>query len=419
MRIVHITPMYSPAVGGAEAHVQKLSEGLAALGHDVRVVTSNVAGVWSPAFANLPALETLNGVQVERLHPEGGSLGSLLRAWQNVRGGYRFSKLVFGGDGADLIGAHPALLQLIPYLVRSRVDIVSAFNYLWPPAYHAYLARKLRRFTLVAVPLFHPAENWAHRPVHKKMLENCSGAIVNTAYEAKFVLEQANIPIAVAGVGVDPKPFESPNGAEIRARYRLGSFPVVGFVGRQEARKGMDTVVRAMRTVWKSNGDVRLLLAGFQPNRDRQLESLMESLSNFERERVVRIRDFPESEKASIFDALDVFVMPSLAESFGMAYLDAWMCRKPVIGARIGSTACVVEDGLDGLLVTPRNSEETACSILSLLSDPTRREAMGRKGYEKVVGEFTWEKVTKRVEKFYLRLSARKNGHRPAPVASN
>jgi glycosyltransferase involved in cell wall biosynthesis len=407
--------MYSPAVGGAEMHVQKLSEGLAALGHEVRVVTSNVAGVWSPTFANLPALETLNGVQVERLHPEGGSLGDALRAWQRARGGYRSSKLVFGGDGADLICAHPALLQLIPYLVKSRVDIVSAFNYLWPPAYHAYLARKLKRFKMVAVPLFHPAEDWAHRPVHKKMLANCTGAIVNTAYEAKFVLEQARIPVAIAGVGVDPKPFEGANGEKIRARYKLGSFPVVGFVGRQEARKGMDTVVRAMRTVWKTNRDVRLLLAGFQPNRDRQLESLMESLSNFEKERVVRIRDFPEGEKASIFDALDVFVMPSLAESFGMAYLDAWMCRKPVIGARIGSTECVVDEGRDGLLVTPRSGEETAAAILSLLSDPARREAMGRKGYEKVVGEFTWERVTKRVEKFYVQLSAPKNGHLPVP----
>lgn len=413
MKILHITPMYSPAVGGAELHVQKLSEGLAALGHDIRVVTSNVAGVWSPVFANLPVMEKLNGVQVERLDPDGGSLGDMLRVWQRARGGYRSSKLVFGDDGAELICAHPAMVQLIPYLIRCRVDVVSVFNYLWPPAYHAYLARKLKRFTLVAVPLFHPAEDWTRRPLHKKMLANCSGAIVNTAYEGKFVLEQARIPVAIAGVGVDPRPFECANGENIRTRYQLGSFPVVGFVGRQESRKGMDTVVRAMRTVWKTNRDVRLLLAGFQPNPDWQLESLMGSLSNFEQERVIRIRDFPEAEKASIFDALDVFVMPSLAESFGMAYLDAWMCRKPVIGARIGSTECVVEEGRDGLLVTPRSEDETAAAILSLLSDPARRKAMGRNGHEKVASEFTWDKVTKRVEKFYVELLMRQNGRHP------
>lgn len=411
MKILHITPLYSPAVGGAEWHVRRVSEGLAARGHEVTVVTSNVASVWSPAFANLPRQEILNGVRIERFHPKGGRLGGALRAWQKMHGGYRSSKWVFGGDGVDLICGHPALLQVIPLLARAEVDIVGIFNWRWATAYHVYLARKLKHFNVIAIPLFHPAEDWAHRPLHKKMLEKCAAAIVNTDYEARFVSERAAIPIEVAGVGVDPETFELRRGAEIRARYGLGSFPVVGFVGRQDTGKGADTVLRAMRIVWKSNAEVRLLFAGFRPFPDRRLESIFQDLTPRERERVVRLYDFPEDKKASIYDALDVFVMPSLAESFGIAYLDAWMCGKPVIGARIGPTECVIEEGRDGLLVAPQDPEDTARAILELLNDPCRRKAMGRRGYEKVICQFTWDKVTERIEKFYQTISFSRNGH--------
>lgn len=415
MRILHITPFYSPAVGGAEWHAQRVSEQLASRGHEVTVMTSNVASVWSPTFADLPPRETLNGVRIERFHPKGGRVGGALRAWQKMRGGYRSTRWLFGGDGRDLVCAHPALLQLIPLLAKkAQADIVSTFNWRWAPAYHAYLARKLRHFPMVAVPLFHPAEDWAHRPVHKKMLEKCAAAVVCTAYEARFVSKLAKIPIEVAGVGVDVEDFRARNGAAVRARYRLGSFPVVGFVGRQDSGKGADTVLCAMKTVWRSNAEARLLLAGHQPRPDSRLESLFGNLTNFERERIVRIHDFPTHEKASIYDALDVFVMPSLAESFGIAYLDAWMCQKPVIGARIGPTQCVIEEGRDGLLVAPQDPEDTARAILDLLSNPDKREVMGRRGREKTLNAFTLDKVTARVEKFYLALSARKNGHSPS-----
>jgi len=106
--------------------------------------------------------------------------------------------------------------------------------------------------------------------------------------------------------------------------------------------------------------------------------------------------------KASLFDALDIFAMPSIAESFGMSYLEAWMCRKPVIGARIASTACVIRDGVDGLLVAPRDPEALALAILDLSVNPNLRQQMGRAGYERTVAQYTWEKVVDRIEQVYV-----------------
>jgi glycosyltransferase involved in cell wall biosynthesis len=132
----------------------------------------------------------------------------------------------------------------------------------------------------------------------------------------------------------------------------------------------------------------------------------MDGLTSFERERIVRIDDFAESDKPSIFDAFDVFALPSTAESFGIAYLEAWLCRKPVIGASIGPTRCVIDDGVDGLLVDPDDSQDIAKSIIELLSDASQRRSMGEKGYAKTVSYFTWEQVTDKMEGLYLDLTS-------------
>ena len=89
-----------------------------------------------------------------------------------------------------------------------------------------------------------------------------------------------------------------------------------------------------------------------------------------------------------------------------MAYLEAWMCRKPVVGSRIGSTQCVIEDGIDGLLVDPNDPREIAAAISELLSDRYRARQMGRAGYEKTLSTFTWDKITDRVERIFLELIA-------------
>jgi len=282
---------------------------------------------------------------------------------------------------------------------------VAVINWYSPVAYYPYLAKKFTRFRFVGIPLFHTERAWAKRLIYKKMLGACDAVIVNTSHEAQFVQQQGATRVEVAGVGVHPSSFKNLDGDRIRARYGLGRFPVVGFVGRQDPGKGAIRLLGAMDTVWKWNPEVRLVLAGpSPPTANKKIEDLIQRLSDAERQRIVRIRGFPENEKASIFDALDVFVLPSTEESFGIAYLEAWMCRKPVIGARIGSTQCVIEDGVDGLLVEPEDHADIARAIIEILSDDKKRERMGAMGHDKTLARFTWEKVTDKIETLYHEL---------------
>lgn len=399
--------MYAPALGGAEHHLKAISEGLASRGHDVTVLTANARDIpelWSGYRGTLPAVEFKNGVKVIRFNSNGGLLGSAFHCWQRMRGGYRSQRYLFGSDGMEFLMRRPLLVQLVPYLAYTHADIVMTMNWFWPPAYFTYLARKLRRFKLVGIPLFHTAETWCDRAIYKHMLANSDAIIVNTPYEKNFVEKCAEVQVEVGGVGIEPKCFEHCDGHEIRERYRLRAFPVVGFVGRQVANKGVIKLLQAMETVWKWNSEVRLVLAGPKSHRHPEVDAKIAFLSNFERCRVVLIDDFPDSDKASLFDAFDVFALPSTAESFGIAYLEAWACRTPVIGSRIGPTECVIDHGIDGLLVDPADPEDIGRAIIDLLSDPSKRQKMGEKGRAKTLSHFTWDKVTDKVESLYFSL---------------
>jgi glycosyltransferase involved in cell wall biosynthesis len=143
------------------------------------------------------------------------------------------------------------------------------------------------------------------------------------------------------------------------------------------------------------------------------------SCSSSKRQDGLRGADTMSPIKASIIDGLDMFAMPSVAESFGMVYVETWMCRKPVIGAGIPSTACVIEGGLDGLLVPPESPDDLARALLALLSDDQARARIGQAGYDKTIKSFTWNHIVDRFEEVYrgaMRHAADES--RPVPAAS-
>ncbi len=408
MKIVHVSPMYAPALGGAEHHLKAISERLVSRGHDVTVLTADVSfheDLWPGRSGQLPRREILNGVKVVRFSPSGGLVNSGLDLWKRLRGGYRSLRLVFGEDGMEFLTRKPFLSPLIPYLLRSRADIVTSANWYWPPAYHVYLVRKLKRFTLVGIPLFHTAEFWCGNSVYGRMLAVCDAVVVNTSHEGEFVRERSKARVEVAGVGIEPESFKDRDGAGIRRRYLLGDSPVVGFVGRQAANKGATRLIEAMEFVWQWNNKVKLVLAGPSAHRSGDVDRVIANLSEANRAKIINIGEFADSEKPSIFEAFDIFALPSTSESFGIAYLEAWLCNKPVVGANIGPTRCVIDDGVDGLLANPNEAGEIARAIIALLSDPCRRQTMGRNGCAKTMSRYTWDKVTDKVEQLYLSLS--------------
>mgnify|MGYP001599773116 CR=1 FL=1 len=404
MKIVHISPLYYPCIGGAEFHLKEVCEGLAKRGHDITVLTSNIrrsSDLWKGVSGGLPEVESINRVKIIRLEPEGGALGKIVRRSLDLPGGCRLFNRILSPSGLDHFTQGPRTYGVIPWVYKSGADLVVTMNWYWPPAYYAYLARRLKTFKLVGIPLFHTFEDWSNRDVYSSMLKYCDAVVTNTAHEADFASRPGAKTVFPVGVGIHPQAFDRKDGQGLRAAYDLGGKPVVGFVGRPTGNKGVGTVIEAMKYVWKWNSEVALVLAGPDASSSGVDEIRLHELTPLERARVVRICNFSDEEKASIFDALDVFVLPSVGESFGIAYLEAWMCGKPVIGARIGPTSDVIDDGVDGLLAKPDDPGDLAAKLLELLSDPGKRERMGQNGRTKTLKRFTWDRIIDKTEQVY------------------
>ena len=104
--------------------------------------------------------------------------------------------------------------------------------------------------------------------------------------------------------------------------------------------------------------------------------------------------------KTSALAACGFLCFPSLQESFGIVYVEAWSLRKAVIGGRIPSIANVITDGKDGLL-SSQDPSELASMICYLLSNPEACRLMGDAGYQKVEDKYTWDHMARKTLAVY------------------
>jgi glycosyltransferase involved in cell wall biosynthesis len=296
-------------------------------------------------------------------------------------------------------------------LLRCEADVVGVFGW-WASLlpFQVCVAKRFRQWQMVGIPLFHTQEAWSREAVYPPMLSRCDAIVTNTGFEKQFVEERLSRParILVGGVGIDVDAYSDRRGQEIRTRYGMGNGPVVGYVGRIVPSKGVTWLIKAMRVVWQWNQSALLVLAGPRTlagmQADRDVDLVLAELSESERARVLLLGEFDERDKASIFDSLDVLAMPSTGESFGITYLEAWICQKPVIGANVGSTPHVIRNGVDGLLVDPYDPADIGQAIVRLLKDPAERTRFGQAGYARTMSEFTWDRVIDKIDRFYKEL---------------
>jgi glycosyltransferase involved in cell wall biosynthesis len=375
--------------------LQAVSERLVDRGHDVTVLTFDCATMRdfrSAHGAGLPRREMMNGVRVIRVNPATPRLRRLHEWWLHLPGGWRTSTAFLGEELWPL--GRPSGLAVLAPLARLRADVVTSVNWGFGVSFWACSPRFIRRAPRVAIPVLHIERDWANNPLYPRMFSRCDGVIVLTDAERDFVHVRGAAKVAVAGAGVDPSRFSKRDGASIRARYGIGDRLVVGFVGRQDTPKGVPTLIDAMRSVWRCAPDAVLLLAGQSAHREPLVDERLAGLPPADRARVVLIDDFADPELPSILDACDVLALPSAEESFGLVMIEAWMCGKPVIGADIASTRCIVESGIDGWTAPAFDAPALADRILDLLADPAKRKSFGEAGRTKVLARYTWDRVT-------------------------
>jgi glycosyltransferase involved in cell wall biosynthesis len=145
----------------------------------------------------------------------------------------------------------------------------------------------------------------------------------------------------------------------------------------------------------------RLLLAGDGPERER-LRRLAVKLGL--RERTEFLGDIAHEQVPATLARLDVFAMPSTYEGFGVAALEAEAMEVPVVASAIYGLPDVVDDGVTGLLVPPKDVPALAQAILRLLSDEDERRRMGVAARAFVAERYSWQENARQMEALYQEL---------------
>jgi phosphatidylinositol alpha-1,6-mannosyltransferase len=247
---------------------------------------------------------------------------------------------------------------------------------------------------------------WAALPAARQVLRRIGRTVDVVTYLGEYTRSRL-APVFGPGVrmeqlapGVDTAVFR-PDVSSMRSQLGLGSRPVVVCVSRLVARKGQDTLVRALPAIRRAVPDAALLLVGGGGHR-RVLERLARQ-HDVERD-VVFTGSVPWQELPAYYACGDVFAMPCRTryagldvEGLGVVYLEAAATGLPVVAGNSGGAADAVRDGETGVVVDGESVPAVATAVSDLLGDPTRAKAMGVAGRAWVEERWRWDLLAARL----------------------
>jgi phosphatidyl-myo-inositol dimannoside synthase len=243
-----------------------------------------------------------------------------------------------------------------------------------------------------------PLAQRAYDSVRQRTLLTCDRILGNSRFTAGLV-RALGVPdelVRITHCGTDPERFQATDASELRARHGLGKRPVLLTIARLVMRKAIDLVLQAFAEVRTRVPDAMYVIAGDGPD----LERLRGLAARFG-DAVRFVGPLTDAELPAWYSVGDVFVMPSRSEppdveGFGIVFLEASACERAVVAARVGGVPDAVAEGVSGFLITPGDERELAARLVELLLDPARRNELGRRGRERVLAEFTWDRVADR-----------------------
>jgi len=409
MKILHVVHCYSPSRGGSQWLTQQLAEGCVRRhGDTAAVFTTNAvstASFWSSRDPLLPpGEEMINGVTVRRF-----PFVTRLRTLRMAAASLAYRLRLPGNDRLRTCYQGPIVPGLAAAVAASGADVVFATAFPLRHMYDALAGARSRGIPLVYLGALHLDDHWGYdRASIYRAIAQCSAYIAHTAAERDHLVARgiAAAKIVEIGAGVDVGLFAAADGARIRREFGVGDRLVVGALGKQVERKRYDVLLAAMERVWQVHPTAVLLIAGATGSYTPTLLTEVQRINASQPGRVVVLSDFDEAAKADILAAMDVFVLASGLESFGIAFVEAWACRRPVVGVQTPAIASIIEHGGDGLLTPYGDAVALAEAIQALLAAPSLRWALGEAGYAKVLRRYTWDAIVDAVRTVYSRVLA-------------
>lgn len=399
MKICLVSREYPPdtAWGGIGTYTDHLAHGLADAGHQVHVVAQGFHQNQEVADGSVTVHRIYHVPPVSNPIPP-------IKAW--------VERLSYSG------AVNRRLQQLVK---RHAIDIIEVPNFSGEGLVYSWH----RRTPLVTRLHTHFSEviqmcGWRRTVDHTLCCALEDAAVLRS--DLVTCSSNAHREVMAHEVGMDPERIERiPLGVPLpplnhRSPVRELPDPSVLFVGRLEQRKGAHVLLKAIPQVLREIPQTHFFLIGRDTYNDGVSTTLEgEAQHSF---KAALLHDFPQEHLprvhflgyvepellARYYRTCDVFVAPSLYESFGFIYLEAMSYGKPVIGCSVGGVPEVVEDGVTGYLVPPEDPTQLTLAVLRLLKDSHLRRELGAQARRHVEAHFTRERMTEGTVRAYRKL---------------
>jgi len=309
------------------------------------------------------------------------------------------TKVDFSGLGLHLTTRGIFIFQSLSFILFHKISQVVCNHIAMtiPPL----ITRKLLGIRYIVFA--HGIEVWGRiKKPYLWGLRNADRIICVSRFTRDILIKKHSIPpskLKILHPCVDTVKFKPGNkNPQLVKKYNLKGKKVILSVGRlsaQEQYKGHDTVILSLKEIIKDVPEAVYLIVGDGDDRKR-LESMAEELGL--KQHVIFAGFVPENLLVDYYNLCDVFVMPSkfgvrhgryMGEGFGIVYIEAQSCGKPVIAGKYGGSSDAVLHGETGYLVHPENSNEIAERIIKILKNRRLSERMGRKAREWVIANFS------------------------------
>ena len=409
MKIVHFSWEFPPVIyGGLGTFTTEVTQKQTHFSNDVTVFSLNKDN-------NLKTYEKYNGIDVYR--PKTLDLTSTFQLFADaeLRSWGPYFKFFADVISYNIISAS----QLVNLLVRKEgksFDIIEAHDWLGIPG--GMIVKKE-----LGIPLmFHVHSTEVGRSVGRgshniKEIEFEGGqeadCVITVSNAMKDELEKFGFPpykIRVCWNGVDPSKYDpkkvsSDEKTQLRKSYGINDDEnMLFFIGRLVTVKGVDNLIKALPIVLKDFPKTKLLILGIG-DLEWSLKSLAEKLG-IKNNVIFRTEFINETERIKHYAAADCVVLPSIYEPFGIVCTESMSMAKPtVVGAKgtNGMREQIIPTGEKqcGIHINPYDSNDIAWGISQVLQEKDNGKSMGKNARERVIENFSWDIVAKKLVDIY------------------
>ncbi len=296
--------------------------------------------------------------------------------------------------------------QMANVAVNESLDLLHV-HYAIPHSVSAYLARAmLKPHRLPFVTTLHGTDitlvgaDRSYLPITKFSIEESDGVTAISEYLRQVTLQEFQIrrPVEVIPNFVNCDVFTPQTGSSRREEFAPAHEKVLVHLSNFRPVKRVPDIVEIFALVREAM-PAKLLMIGDGP--ERTVAEWMVREKGLAKDVIFLGK---QNQVQRLLNCADVLLLPSDLESFGLAALEAMACGVPAVCSRVGGLPEVIEDGVEGYLVPPRDVQTMAARTLEILTDPHRQEQMGKAARQRALKGFCSNNIIPQYERLYLRV---------------